>query len=149
MSLPEKIVDKVSDVIGGQQEIKGKRLDAEVGFFGKVSELPVLGQTIRAMTRPLLSWFVALLFGVGQILYWTYIWKFGIAMPEFLPDALVTVFKWVIGFWFGSRGLQETVKMLTKTSKAEQGEQMTDIRVLKAQKKLEIKEAKLRKKGKI
>lgn len=149
MGLPEKILDKVDNVLTGQRDIKKKLLDQEMNFFGRMAELPVLGQTIRAMTRPILSWFVALLFGTGQVLYWIYIWKYKVPMPEFLPDALVTVFKWVIGFWFGSRGLQETVKILTKTSRAKREDQKVDLKTLKQQRKMEMKEAKLRKKGKI
>ena len=122
MGLPDKIIDTVGDTIQGSQDMKEKVLDAEVGFFGKVAELPVLGQTIRALTRPLISWFVILLFGIGQILYWVYTWKYSTPAPEFLPDSLVTIVKWIVGFWFGSRGLQETVKILTKTSKAERKE---------------------------
>ena len=149
MGLPEQIIDKVDGVIKGQQEIKQKLLDHELDFFGRLKNLPYVGQVIRAMTRPLLSWYVALLFGAGQVLYWIYLWKFQVPMPDFLPDALVDVFKWVIGFWFGGRTLQETAKILTKTSKTRQEEQKTDLKIMKQQKKLERKEAKLRRKGKI
>lgn len=149
MGLPEKIIDKVDGVLSGQRDIKKQLLEQEMSFFGKMAELPVLGQTIRAMTRPILSWFIVLLFGVGQVLYWIYIWKHNIVQPEFLPEALVTTVKWIIGFWFGSRGLQETVKILTKTSKAKREEEKTDLKILKERAKIARKEAKLRKKGKI
>lgn len=142
MGLPEKIVDKVDNLVSGQQDIKKKLIEQELSFFGKASELPPLGAVIRAMTRPVISWFIILLFGVGQILYWIYIWKYRIAMPEFLPEALVTTVKWIIGFWFGSRGLQETVKIITKTSKARREEQKLDLKERKQLAKLERKKAK-------
>lgn len=147
MGLPEQIINKVDGVIKGQQDIKNKLLDQEMNFFGRMAELPVLGQTIRALTRPLLSWFIAILFGVGVVLYWIYTWKFHLPAPEFIPDALVTVFKWVIGFWFGSRGLQETVKILTKTSKIKRAEEKEERKTGKAERKAERKAEKARRRA--
>lgn len=139
MGLPEDILNKIGDVAKGQKEIKQKLLDYELDFFGRLKELPYLGQVIRALTRPILTWYIALLFGVGIVLYWIYVWKFHDPIPEFIPKALVDAFKWVIGFWFSWRGVQETAKILTKTSKLGRKESKEERKAEKQRRKAERK----------
>ena len=142
MGLPEKIIEKVDGVLSGQREIKNKLIEHEIGFFGRMADLPVVGQIIRTLTRPCLSWFVALLFGTGCVLYWIYIFKFKEAMPEFIPSALTEAFKWVIGFWFTGRTIQETAKILTKTSKIKREEQKLDLKARRQEVQLKKQENK-------
>ena len=89
------------------KEESGRR-EFELAFYGKASELSPKAQLWRTITRPLLSFSMVGLFVLGVLIQ--YVQQIGGWSLLVVPDQVVEVTKWVVGFWFGGRSIEKIVQ---------------------------------------
>jgi len=89
-----------------QQEEEARR-EFELAFYGKASDLNPQAQFWRTITRPLLSFGLVGLFALGILIQ--YGQQLFMTSSEILtiPPQVVELSKWVVGFWFTSRGVEK------------------------------------------
>ena len=102
----KKIVGKVLGVAGGV--IAGKKGE-EVLVTENLSELSQLSpraQVWRSITRPIISFSIIAVILLGVLIsYGEHL--AGVENPLEVPKYIISFGKWVLGFWFGSRGIEK------------------------------------------
>ncbi|MBU0520066.1 hypothetical protein KKA00_10255 [bacterium] len=94
-----------------QKEEQARR-EFEMAFYGKAAELSPQAQLWRTITRPLLSFSLVGLFALGILIQ--YYQQVFISLPDLLiiPEEVVELSKWVVGFWFTSRGVEKIIGLM-------------------------------------
>lgn len=106
----QKLAEEDEDVKKALMQEEEARRQFELSFFGKAGDLSPKAQLWRAITRPLISFGLVGLFFVGIIIrYLQHI--FGVPEAGLLPipPEVVELTKWVVAFWFTSRGVEKVV----------------------------------------
>lgn len=123
----EPILKEAENLAENDHEIKmalieeeKERREHELSFYGKFTDLDEGSRILRARVRPLLSFGFCGLFivyGVAflcqQLFPLIFGWEFAINFP---PE-LVTITKWVVGFWFGGRTVEKVVDIFKNGKK--------------------------------
>jgi hypothetical protein len=106
----QKLAEEDEDVKKALLQEEEARRQFELSFFGKAGELSPKAQLWRAITRPILSLGLVGLLVLGIIIQ--YLQQiFGVPKAELLviPGQVVELAKWVVAFWFTSRGVEKVV----------------------------------------
>lgn len=85
-----------------------KQREFELAFYGKAADLSPKAQLWRAMTRPIISFGLVGLFVIGVLIQFGQ-QIFGSSYVLELPPQLLQLCKWVVAFWFSSRGIEKVV----------------------------------------
>lgn len=115
----DKVLDQARRLAADDAEIKDalqreeeSRRQFELAYYGRAADLSPRAQWWRAVTRPLLSLGLVTLFALGVLI------QYGqqIAGVEHnvlaIPSEVVELSKWVVAFWFTSRGVEKVVGRL-------------------------------------
>jgi len=123
VGIKEDVVDNIfveaNKIAEYDQEIKmalieeeKQRRAHELALFGRFAELDSGSQRLRARIRPLLSFGLVGLFvvyGITSLVQQLFPLVPGFEFAIVFPPELVTIIKWVVGFWFGGRSLEKII----------------------------------------
>ncbi len=107
----QKIADKDEEIRKALLREEDARRQFELAFYGRAADLSPRAQLWRAITRPVLSIALVGLFALGILIQYGQQLLFEFQNPDLLqiPKEVVELAKWVVAFWFTSRGIEKIV----------------------------------------
>jgi hypothetical protein len=121
----EPVLEEASKMAEYDQKIKmalineeKERRAHELAFFGRFSELDEKTKKLRSMMRPMVTiglvGFYLLGLFVGMIQQIIPSDVKGFEFTYIHPDSLVEVTKWIVAFWFTSRGIEKIAEIVKR-----------------------------------
>lgn len=114
LSSAEKIAAEDEEIKQALREEEKKRREFELSFYGRAADLSPKAQLWRAITRPILSIGLVGLFAIGILIQYGQ-QLFGADKPLTIPPETVELGKWIVAFWFSSRGVEKVVQLFDKS----------------------------------
>lgn len=107
----QKIAAQDEQIRKSLSEEEEMRRQFDLAFYGRVADLSPAAQLWRTITRPLLSMTMIGLLTIGILIQYGQQVIFGVDETDLLriPVEVVELSKWVIAFWFTSRGVEKVV----------------------------------------
>lgn len=111
----QKLADEDEEIKKAIREEEESRRQFELAFYGRAADLSPRAQLWRAITRPLISFGLVGLFVIGILIHYGQ-QLCGLPSNELLkiPGEVLQLTKWVIAFWFSSRGLEKILGAVNK-----------------------------------
>ncbi len=113
-----EVLDEARRLATHDEEIKqairreeDARREFELAFFGRAADLSPRAQWWRAVTRPLLSLTLSALFVLGVLIQYGQQLAGSGGAVLVIPPEVVELTKWVVAFWFTSRGVEKVMGM--------------------------------------
>ena len=109
-----KLADEDDELKRALRQEEEERRQFELAFFGRMADLEPRAQLLRAITRPILSLGLLGLFTLGILIQYGQQLIVGIPGADCLaiPGALVELTKWVVAFWFTSKGVEKIAGLI-------------------------------------
>lgn len=114
LSQAQKLAIEDEDLKKALLQEEEARRQFELAFYGRAADLSPRAQLWRTITRPLLSFGLVGLLTLGILIQYGQQIFTGVSGPELLeiPGEIVELSKWVVAFWFTSRGVEKIVGVL-------------------------------------
>jgi hypothetical protein len=111
-----EVLNEVRRLAADDEEIKraikqeeDSRREFELAFYGRAADLSPQAQLWRSITRPLLSLILVALFVLGVLIQYGQQVMGNGGNFLIIPPEVVELAKWVVAFWFTSRGVEKVM----------------------------------------